>query len=49
MASAGRRRGLKLWFWKQEWRKVDATNAADSKVVGLTGVSLEHTELLGLQ
>jgi len=25
----------------------DATNAADSKVVGLTGVSLEHTELLG--
>jgi len=25
----------------------DATNVADSKVVGLTGVSLEHTELLG--
>ncbi|MDD3819466.1 MAG: cyanophycin synthetase [Actinomycetota bacterium] len=25
----------------------DATNAADSKVVGLTGVSLEHTEFLG--
>ncbi len=25
----------------------DATNAADSKVVGLTGVSLEHTEILG--
>lgn len=25
----------------------DATNIADSKVAGLTGVSLEHTELLG--
>jgi dihydrofolate synthase / folylpolyglutamate synthase len=25
----------------------DATNAADSKIAGLTGVSLEHTELLG--
>lgn len=25
----------------------DATNIADSKVVGLTGVSLEHTEILG--
>lgn len=25
----------------------DATNAADSKVVGLTGVSLEHTKILG--
>ena len=25
----------------------DATNAADSKIVGLTGVSLEHTEILG--
>jgi dihydrofolate synthase/folylpolyglutamate synthase len=25
----------------------DATNVADSKVAGLTGVSLEHTELLG--
>jgi len=25
----------------------DATNIADSKVVGLTGVSLEHTEMLG--
>ncbi len=25
----------------------DATNAADSKVVGLTGVSLEHTAVLG--
>jgi dihydrofolate synthase / folylpolyglutamate synthase len=25
----------------------DATNAADSKVVGLTGVSLEHTAILG--
>jgi len=25
----------------------DATNAADSKIVGLTGVDLEHTEILG--
>ena len=25
----------------------DATNAADSRVVGLTGVDLEHTEILG--
>jgi len=25
----------------------DATNAADAKVVGLTGVSLEHTQILG--
>ena len=25
----------------------DATNAADSKVVGFTGVSLEHTQILG--
>lgn len=25
----------------------DATNAVDSKVVGLTGVSLEHTQILG--
>lgn len=25
----------------------DATNVADSKIAGLTGVSLEHTELLG--
>jgi dihydrofolate synthase / folylpolyglutamate synthase len=25
----------------------DATNAADAKVVGLTGVSLEHTKILG--
>lgn len=25
----------------------DATNAADAKVVGLTGISLEHTQILG--